>query len=67
VQSTDDPITELFSLKVMATFKRAVRMHDALAQAFLERTGQVLQPDSDYTVSDLQRASRILRSERDKR
>jgi hypothetical protein len=59
----DDPIGELFSLKVMATFKRALRVHDALAEAFLERTGQVLERDSDYTVEDLRRASRILRTQ----
>jgi hypothetical protein len=60
---TDDPIRELFTLEVMASFKRALQIHDALAQAFLERTGKVLERDSDYTTNDLRRASRILRSE----
>lgn len=60
--STDDPIRELFTLEMMAKFKRALRVHDALSQAFFERTGQVLERESDYTVEDLRRASRILRS-----
>ena len=60
---TDDPARELFGLKVMEIFERALRVHDALAQAFLERTGEVLERESEYTLQDLRRASRILRSE----
>jgi hypothetical protein len=47
----------------MAAFKVALEIHDALAEAFLERTGKVLERDSDYSVADVKRASRILRSE----
>jgi hypothetical protein len=58
-----DPIRELFTLHFMDSFKLALRVHDALAQAYLERTGQVLERESPYTVDDLRRANRILRSE----
>lgn len=58
-----DPIRELFKAEFMASFKRALEIHDALAQAFLERTGKVLERDSPYTTGDLKRANRILRSE----
>ena len=59
----DDPIRELFKAEVMEAFKLALDIHEALAQAYLERTGEVLEQDSPYTYDDLRRASRILRSE----
>ena len=59
----DDPIRELFCCHVMEQFKRALLAHDALATAYRERTGRELQPDSDYTVEDIRRASRLLRSQ----
>jgi hypothetical protein len=59
----DDPIGELFGLKVMEKFKRVLQVHEALSQAFLERTGKVLEPTSEYTVDDIRRTSRILRSD----
>ena len=62
--STDDPILELFSCHMMEMFKKALAVHDALAAAYHERTGQVLQPDTEYTVADLNRAKRILRAAR---
>jgi hypothetical protein len=61
----DDPILELFGLKAMAYFKRALRVHDAMCRAYEERTGKQLQRDCpDFTVADHRRASRILRSEK---
>jgi hypothetical protein len=62
-ESGDDPIRELFCCHVMEEFKRALLAHEALAAAYLERTGLVLQPDTDYTVEDVRRASRLLRSQ----
>lgn len=59
----DDPIVELFECTVMSIFVEALAVHDALAAAFLERTGKVLESESDYTVQDLRRASRILRAQ----
>ena len=61
-ESPDDPIRELFSCHMMGIFRRALAVHDALAAAFFERTGQVLEPDTEYTLEDLRRAKRILRA-----
>jgi hypothetical protein len=57
---------DLFKCHVTTLFKRALAAHDVLSQAYLERTGEVLQPDSDYTVEDLRRASRLLRTNYDR-
>jgi hypothetical protein len=62
-ETGDDPVRELFCCHVMEEFKRALLAHEALAVAYLERTGQVLERDSEYTVGDLKRASRLLRSQ----
>jgi hypothetical protein len=59
----DDPIFELVKADAMDAFRLALRIHEALAQAFLERTGQVLEKDSEYTTSDCRRANRILACE----
>jgi hypothetical protein len=59
----DDPIRELVTLHFMDSFKLALRVHGALAQAFEERTGTPLERNSDYTTGDLKRAGRILRCE----
>jgi hypothetical protein len=62
--SADDPIAELFNLKAMSYFNRALRVHDAMVQAYEERTGKQLERDSpDFTVADHRRASRILRAQ----
>ncbi|MBB5329811.1 hypothetical protein [Tunturiibacter gelidoferens] len=47
---------------MMQMFKQALAVHDALAAAYLERTGLTLQPETEYTVADLNRAKRILRA-----
>ncbi len=60
---TDDPLlVELFKAAVFSKFMRALEVHEALRQAYLERSGIELQPDSDYTLDDVRRAVRILRS-----
>jgi hypothetical protein len=46
----------------MAQFKRSLDVHEAGRQAFRERTGQELQPDSTITVEDAQRCDRILKA-----
>lgn len=59
----DGPIRELFTLHTMDSFKLALRIHEALSQAYNERTGLVLEQTSPYTTSDLRRANRILACE----
>jgi hypothetical protein len=60
---TDKPILlELFCAGLLARTTRAIYVHDALSQAFRERTGLELQPDSNYTAGDVERAIRILRA-----
>ena len=48
--------------RLLERFKRVLDAHDALAEAYRERTGLELTRESDYTPGDLKRASRILRS-----
>jgi hypothetical protein len=61
--STDKPILlELFCADVLTRFKKALYVHDALCQAYKERTGLELRPESDYTTEDVRRALRILRA-----
>jgi hypothetical protein len=59
----DDPIFELFKAEMMDKTMNALRLHGALAQAYLERTGLELERESPFTVDDVKRAGRILRSE----
>jgi hypothetical protein len=59
----DDPIFELVKADAMDAFQLALRIHSALAEAYNERTGLVLEKDSEYTTSDCRRANRILACE----
>lgn len=61
----DDPGPELFKLRLLKMATKALRVVDALQRAYHERTGLEGTPESEYTVGDMKRASRILRSERD--
>jgi len=63
--SDDSVAFDLFKCHVMTMFKKALAVHDCLAQAYLERTGLVLERETEYTVQDLKRASRILRANYD--
>jgi hypothetical protein len=56
---------DLFKCHVMSMFKKALAVHDCLAQAYLERTGLVLERETEYTTADLRRASRLLRANYD--
>jgi hypothetical protein len=65
--STDDSIGwDLFKCHVMSMCKKAIAVHDCLSRAYHERTGLVLERDSDYTLEDLRRASRLLRTHYDR-
>jgi hypothetical protein len=59
---TDDPLLDLFKADVLTRFKKALHVHEALSQAYRERTNLELQRDSDYTPEDVKRALRILRA-----
>jgi hypothetical protein len=60
---TEKPLLlELFKADLLAHCKRWIYAHDALSQAYRERTGLELQPDSNYTAGDVERAIRILRA-----
>jgi hypothetical protein len=63
----DDEIAfDLFKCHMMSMCKKALAVHDCLAAAYLERTGLVLERETEYTVEDLRRASRLLRANYDR-
>ena len=55
-------VADLWGASLLTKFKRALHVHEALAQSYQERTGEELRPESDYTTEDVRRALRILRA-----
>ena len=53
---------DLWGARLFTRMKKVIDTHEALREAYRERTGLEFERDSPYTADDVKRANRILRS-----